>query len=74
MKKSRFTETQIVSILKQADAGVAAGEDQAIVRTQQERLRRGPAYYVHLDEETLNGLLCAEADRACGASRYERSE
>lgn len=25
-------------------------------------------------EETLNGLLDAEADRACGAGRYERSE
>ncbi|TXH66331.1 MAG: IS256 family transposase, partial [Lysobacteraceae bacterium] len=25
-------------------------------------------------EETLNGLLDAEADRVCGASRYERSE
>lgn len=25
-------------------------------------------------EETLNGLLDAEADRLCGASRYERSE
>ena len=26
MKKSKFSETQIVSILKQADAGVAIGE------------------------------------------------
>jgi putative transposase len=46
-----------------------------IIRIEQEQLNR------HLDkvvrgtvERTLNELLDAEADRLCGASRYERSE
>ena len=46
-----------------------------IIRIEQEQLNR------HLDkvvrgtvEQTLNGLLDAEADRLCGAGRYERSE
>ena len=46
-----------------------------IIRIEQEQLNR------HLDkvvrgtvEQTLNGLLDAEADRLCGAGRYERTE
>ena len=46
-----------------------------IIRIEQEQLNR------HLDkvvrgtvEQTLNGLLDAEADRLCGAGRYERSQ
>ena len=46
-----------------------------IIRIEQEQLNR------HLDkivrgtvERTLNELLDAEADRLCGAGRYERSE
>jgi len=52
--------------------GIAGGDK--IIRLDEKQLRE------HLDrkivqsvEETLNGLLDAEADRQCGACRYEHS-
>ena len=51
----------------------AAGLKDAI-RVDQEQLRGHIGEVVRSSvEETLNGLLQAEADQICGASRYERS-
>ncbi|MEM0967683.1 MAG: IS256 family transposase [Verrucomicrobiota bacterium] len=59
---------------KEREEEATASGNEKIIRLDEEQLRE------HLDrkitqsvEDTLNGLLDAEADRLCGAGRYERS-
>jgi putative transposase len=46
-----------------------------VIRIDEERIRDHLGRIVRgTVEDTLNGLLDAEADRLCGATRYERTE
>lgn len=53
---------------KPAAMGEVIHIDQAMVREHLDRI------VVNTVQDTLNALLDAEADRLCGAGRYERSE
>lgn len=56
-------------------AGLASGGNlEGVIRVEEEKIRSHLGEVVrHTVEETLNGLLQAEADELCGAKRYERS-
>lgn len=55
-------------------SSVAGGVDGGMVRVDEQAVRGHVDEVVRSSvEETLNGLLDAEADRLCGAGRYERS-
>lgn len=63
-----------MSIVSETNDGVKCEEFSEVVKIEEGKIRR------HLDqmvrqsvEETLNGMLEAEADELCGAKRYERS-
>ena len=54
-------------------SSVAGGVGEGMLRVDEERVRGHVDEVVRSSvEETLNGLLDAEADRLCGAGRYER--
>ena len=53
---------------KDGDMGQVIQIDDARIRDHLGEMVRGTV------EETLNAMLDAEADRLCGAERYERSE
>ena len=54
-------------------SSVAGGVGDGMLRLDEERVRGHVDEVVRSSvEETLNGLLDAEADRLCGAERYER--
>src|SRR5450432_3614499 len=56
-------------------AGLASGANfEGVIRIEEEKIRSHVGEVVRQTvEETLNGLLQAEADELCGAKRYERS-
>jgi len=56
-------------------AGLASGGNlEGVIRVEEEKIRSHVGEVVRKTvEETLNGLLQAEADELCGAKRYERS-
>ena len=56
-------------------AGLASGANfEGVIRIEEEKIRSHVGEVVRQTvEETLNGLLQAEADELCGARRYERS-
>ena len=56
-------------------AGLASGENfEGVIRIEEQKIRSHVDQVVRRTvEETLNGLLEAEADELCGAKRYERS-
>jgi putative transposase len=64
-----FAMDRVTSATEEGTAGIdgALQLDEAKVRAHLDEVVRGTV------EQTLNALLDAEADRACGAGRYERS-
>jgi transposase-like protein len=56
-------------------AGLASGENfEGVIRIEEQKIRSHVDQVVRQTvEQTLNGLLQAEADELCGAKRYERS-
>jgi transposase-like protein len=56
-------------------SGLASGANlEGVIRIEEEKIRSHVGEVVRQTvEETLNGLLQAEADELCGAKRYERS-
>ena len=52
----------------------SGGNLEGVIRIEEEKIRSHVGDVVRQTvEETLNGLLQAEADELCGARRYERS-
>jgi putative transposase len=63
-----------MSIVSEANDGVKCGEFKEVIRIDEGKVRQHVEEVVRQSvEETLNGLLDAEADELCGAKRYERS-
>ncbi|MEN6407047.1 MAG: transposase [Thermoguttaceae bacterium] len=63
-----------MSIVSEANGGVKRGEFTEIIKIDERKVRPHVEEVVRQSvEETLNGLLDAEADELCGAKRYERS-
>ena len=56
-------------------AGLASGANlEGVIRIEEEKIRAHVGEVVRETvEQTLNGLLQAEADELCGAKRYARS-
>ena len=60
--------------LDESNGGVKCGEFTEVIRIDEGKVRQHVEEVVRQSvEETLNGLLEAEADELCGARRYERS-
>jgi putative transposase len=63
-----------MSIVSETNDGVKCGEFKEVIRIDEGKVRQHVEEVVRQSvEETLNGLLNAEADELCGAKRYERS-
>jgi putative transposase len=63
-----------MSIVSEANDGVKCVEFSEVVKIDEGKVRQHVEEVVRQSvEETLNGLLDAEADELCGAKRYERS-
>jgi putative transposase len=63
-----------MSIVSEANDGVKCVEFTEVIRIDEGKVRQHVEEVVRQSvEETLNGLLDAEADELCGAKRYERS-
>ena len=65
MKKSRFSETQIVSILKEADAGLP------VIEVCRKNGISSPTYYQVEGEVRRSGGVRAEADQGAGSGKRE---
>ena len=63
-----------MSIVSEANDGVKCVEFTEVIKIDEGKVRQHVEEVVRQSvEETLNGLLDAEADELCGAKRYERS-
>lgn len=63
-----------MSIVSEANDGVKCVEFSEVIKIDEGKVRQHVEEVVRQSvEETLNGLLDAEADELCGAKRYERS-
>lgn len=63
-----------MSIVSEVNDGVKCEEFAEVIRVDERKVRQHVEEIVRQSvEETLNGLLEAEADELCGAKRYERS-
>jgi len=63
-----------MSIVCETNDGVKCGEFSEVIKIDEGKVRQHVEEVVRQSvEETLNGLLDAEADELCGAKRYERS-
>jgi putative transposase len=63
-----------MSIVNEASDGVKCVEFSEVIKIDEGKVRQHVEEVVRQSvEETLNGLLDAEADELCGAKRYERS-
>src|SRR4030042_7184615 len=73
-----FTTTRTkglpMSIVSETNDGVKCVEFTEVIKIDEGKVRQHVEEVVRQSvEETLNGLLDAEADELCGAKRYERS-
>jgi putative transposase len=60
--------------MENVSSGLGGGNLSGVIRIEEEQIRSHVGEVVRQTvEETLNGLLQAEADELCGAKRYERS-
>lgn len=60
--------------MESVSGGLGGGNLTGVIRIEEEQIRSHVGEVVRQTvEETLNGLLQAEADELCGAKRYERS-
>jgi transposase-like protein len=63
-----------MSIVSESNGGVKCVEFSEVIKIDEGKVRQHVEEVVRQSvEETLNGLLDAEADELCGAKRYERS-
>ena len=62
MKKSRFNETQIVSILNEADAGLAVKDVWGAHGVSPSTCHKRKSKYVDLSASKLNGIKELEAE------------
>ena len=63
-----------MSIVSESNDGVKCVEFTEVIKIDEGKVRQHVEEVVRQSvEETLNGLLDAEADELCGAKRYERS-
>lgn len=63
-----------MTIVSESSDGVKCVEFSEVIKVDEGRMRQHVEEVVRQSvEETLNGLLEAEADELCGAKRYQRS-